>query len=139
MVLMIAACGGDGEAATTTTSVQSTTTISQGTTAVPDTSEPAIADLTGRWDNDTLVLEVNGDGEYVVITSGDSPETLMGGFVARDGSEFNFVTGTTGSCPGQTGVYEATFTDDELTLTLVDDPCVERVSGFEAPFSSVTD
>jgi hypothetical protein len=139
MVLMIAACGGDGEAATTTTSVQSTTTISQGTTAVPDTSEPAIADLTGRWDNDTLVLEVNGDGEYVVITSGDSPETLMGGFVARDGSEFNFVTGTTGSCPGQTGVYEATFTDDELTLTLVDDPCVDRASGFETPFSRATD
>lgn len=137
---MIAACGGDGEAATTTTSVQSTTsTIEDATTTVPATTEPAIADLTGRWENTTFVLEVNDGGEFVVITSGDSPETLMGGFVARDGSEFNFVTGTTGSCPGQTGVYEAAFTEDELTLTLVDDPCVERASGFEPPFSRATD
>ncbi len=139
-MLAIAACGGDGEAATTTTGGLSTTsTIEGGTTTVPVTTETAIADLTGRWENTTFVLEVNDDGEFVVMISGDSLETLMGGFVARDGSEFNFVTGTTGSCPGQTGVYEATFTDDELTLILVDDPCEERAAGFEEPFSSVTD
>jgi hypothetical protein len=139
MVLMIAACSGDGEAATTTTIVQSTTTTIEATTTVPITTEPAIADLTGKWENTTFLLEVNDGGEFVVMTSGASPETLMGGFVARDGSEFNFVTGTTGSCPGQTGVYEAMFTDDELTLTLVDDPCVDRASGFETPFSRATD
>jgi hypothetical protein len=58
----------------------------------------------------------------------------MGGFVARDGDRFSFVTYTTGGCPGQTGTYTATIEGDLLTLTMVEDPCEERAAGFGAPF-----
>ncbi|MGH8914079.1 MAG: hypothetical protein ACRDZM_06115, partial [Acidimicrobiia bacterium] len=97
-----------------------------------------LADLTGEWDNGTLVLMVNDAGEYVLNRSGEPGETLMGGFVARDGDQFNFVTGTTGTCPGQTGVYRATITAEELSLTLVDDPCPERAAGLEQPLTRMS-
>jgi hypothetical protein len=58
----------------------------------------------------------------------------MGGFVARDGDQFSFVTSTSGECPGQTGVYVATVEGDLLVLTLVEDPCETRATGFGAPF-----
>ena len=130
LVLHVTACGGNGEADSTTTSARV-----DETTTVVDPTAPTLSDLTGTWDNGTLVLEVNDGGEYVIRASGGSTEPLMGGFVARDGEQFSFVTTTTGECPGQTGIYEASFDDDALTLLLVDDPCEMRATGLDRPFT----
>jgi len=138
IVLVIAACGGDEEVISTTTTVSSATssTLGVATTTVVTPTEATLSDLTGTWENSILTLEVNDGGEFLVL--GGSGETLMGGFIARDGVQFNFVTSTTDECPGQTGVYEASIADEVLTLTLVDDPCELRASGFEDPFSTAT-
>lgn len=138
------ACGGDGGVGTTTTGEAATTAAARDTTttgpaAMTTGATVVLADLSGDWDNGSLSLRVNDSGEYVVSSSEDPTEILMGGFVARDGSDINFVTGTTGLCPGQTGVYRAATAGGELTLVLVEDPCQERASGFEQPFSRVTD
>lgn len=106
-----------------------------------DGPELAIADLSGSWANDSVVLRVNDAGDYVVLASGEAGregEPLMGGFVARDDRHFIFVTGLGGECPGQTGVYEASITEDRLTLTLVEDLCRSRSLGFEDPLSMQT-
>jgi hypothetical protein len=125
MVLTAAACGGDGESDATSEIRETTTT------------ELAISDLSGTWDNGSLVLRVNDEGDYEVGTPGpaDPVRVLMVGFITRDGDQLNFVTGFSGECAGQTGVYEASITDDVLTLTLVDDPCESRVEQFELSFS----
>jgi hypothetical protein len=96
------------------------------------TTGPILSDLTGTWANDAVVLEVNDGGEYILIEPGET-EPEMGGFVARDGDRFSFVTATTGSCPGQTGTYEASVEEGTLTLVLVEDPCRIRVAGFANP------
>ncbi|MGH8873254.1 MAG: hypothetical protein ACRDWS_14930 [Acidimicrobiia bacterium] len=103
--------------------------------------ELAISDLSGSWENDSVVLRVNDAGDYVVLASGEAgqEERLMGGFVARDDRQFIFVTGIGGECPGQTGVYQASITDDLLTLTLIEDLCESRSLGFGEPFSMRTD
>jgi hypothetical protein len=137
-VLVLVACGNTDIDSATTTSVggpSSTTTGLEASTT--STGEPSLSDLTGTWENDALAITVTDQGEYVILSSAtdDPAQALMGGFVARDGADFNFVTGTTGECPGQTGVYEATITADLLVLTLVEDPCEMRVSGFEAPLT----
>jgi len=139
IALAIAACGGDGGTIATTTTVSTATTSTSGdaTTTLVTPTEVTLSDLTGMWENSILTLEVNDGGEFLVL--GDSSEDLMGGFIARDGDQFNFVTSTTGECPGQTGVYEATIAADVLTLTFVDDPCEQRASGFEEPLTSVSD
>jgi len=131
LVACLAACGGNGGGSgTTSTGV----TVDENTITV-STTAATLSDLTGVWDNGVLVLEVNDSGEYVVMSSDGSTTVLMGGFVARDGDEFSFVTATTAECPGQTGTYVAVVEGDELTLTLVEDPCALRSSGFAAPFA----
>ena len=139
LLVAVAACGdGSGaEPTTTLTSVveDSTTTspVAPSTTSDP---EPSLSDLTGSWDNGTMVLSVTDQGEYVIASSGAaSGEVLMAGFVARDGDQFNFVTGTSGECPGQTGVYEATIDGSDLVLVVVDDPCQLRSDGFAETFA----
>jgi len=129
IVLAIVACGDDADPSTTTSTVQSTTTTEGVTTTVGEPTEVTLSDLTGTWENASLTLEVNDGGEFLVM--GDSTEPSMGGFIARDGAQFNFVTSTTGECPGQTGVYEASISNDTLTLVLIDDPCQLRATGFE--------
>jgi hypothetical protein len=139
LVAMVACGDGSGDEPTTTlTSVgeDSTTTsrVRPSTTAAP---EPSLSDLTGNWDNGTMVLSVTDQGEYVIASSGEagSGEVLMAGFVARDGDQFNFITATSGECPGQTGVYEATITASDLVLVVVDDPCQLRSTGFGQAFA----
>ena len=140
LALALVACG--ETTGTTTTSVaggpsttpssENDTTTSTNVTTIP---EPALSDLTGNWDNGTLILQINDAGEFLVLDSGDPSQTLMGGFVARDGTEFNFVTGTSGQCPGQTGVYEVATDGDTLRLALIDDPCETRSAGFADEFA----
>lgn len=144
LALGLVACGettgatstsGAGATSTTSSLANGTTTTTTSTTLTPTISEPALSDLTGNWDNGTLILQVNDAGEFLVLDSDDPEKTLMGGFVARDGTEFNFVTGTSGQCPGQTGVYEAATDGDTLRLTLIDDPCETRSAGFADEFA----
>jgi hypothetical protein len=59
----------------------------------------------------------------------------MGGFVAAMGSTVSFATDTNGECPAQTGNYKATLEGDTLTLTVSNDPCEARATGFTAPFT----
>ncbi len=107
------------------------------TTTAPPTTTATLSDLTGTWGNDQVVLEVNSGGEFIIARP-DQPDTpVMGGFVARDGDEFSFVTSTSGECPGQTGVYRASLAVGSLTLTLVDDPCPMRVAGFGEELASI--
>jgi hypothetical protein len=133
IVLTLVACGDDADPSTTTDSVQSSTTVDGVTTTVGEGAEATLSDLTGTWENVSLSLEVNDGGEFLVM--GGPNEPLMGGFIARDGAQFNFVTSTTGECPGQTGVYEASIEDDVLTLSLIEDPCQLRATGFEPAFA----
>lgn len=134
--ICLAACSGAADG-TTTTSVAATTTTSIAQTPSTSSPEPVLSDLTGDWDNGVMLLMVNDQGEFLVLESGsdDSGEPLMGGFVAREGGDVNFVTGINGECPGQTGVYAASFVDDTLVLTLVDDPCELRADGFADPWT----
>jgi len=134
--ICLAACSGAADGTTTSSSAATTTTSIAETTSTSST-EPVLSDLTGDWDNGVLVLMVNDQGEFLVMESGsdDSEEPLMGGFVAREGGDVNFVTGINGECPGQTGVYAASFVDDTLILTLVDDPCGLRAEGFADPWT----
>lgn len=131
LVLLVTGCAGTDEAGTST----STTTVPPTTTTAVTTTGATLSDLTGRWENQDLVLEVNSGGEYVIRDPDDGTGALMGGFVARDGDQFSFVTSTTGECPGQTGVYAATLNGTVLTLTIVDDPCAVRSAGFAMPLS----
>jgi hypothetical protein len=126
------ACGGNGEgnASTTSSPPDVTTTLAPTTTDVV-----TLSDLTGRWENESIVLEVNSGGEYVLRAPDDQAAALMGGFVARDDDRFSFVTGTTGECPGQTGTYVVEIDGDMLTLTLVDDPCESRSAALVEPLT----
>jgi len=135
--MSIFACGDADVAGTTTSAVEATSTTTNVGSSTTTSPEPALSDLTGTWENDALALVVSDQGEYVILSSptDDPDQALMGGFVARDGIEFSFVTGTTGECPGQTGVYEAAISADALVLTVVDDPCEMRVAGFDAPLT----
>ena len=102
-------------------------------------SDAVISDLSGSWENERSVLRVNDAGDYVVLgPDADPDQPLTGGFVAREQGNFIFVSGVTGECPGQTGVYFAEFEDDLLTLTVVDDPCAARVAWFEPVYTSAT-
>jgi hypothetical protein len=130
VAVLLTACGDSGGTSSTTTS---STSASPTTTNVVTTTGVTLTDLTGTWENDALRLEVNESGEYVVRDPADPGGALMGGFVARDGEQFSFVTSTSGECPGQTGVYVARIEGDFLSLTLVDDPCDFRATGFATP------
>jgi hypothetical protein len=130
VMVVVAACS-DGGATSTTSSSAS---MSPTTTAVVTSTEVTLTDLTGSWENGTLRLEVNEGGEYVVRDPEEPDGVLMGGFVARDGDQFSFVTSTSGECPGQTGTYRVSIEGDVLSMTLVDDPCEIRMAGFGTPF-----
>jgi len=107
--------------------------VSTPTTTGP---EPVISDLSGSWENERSVLRVNDAGDFVVLGPDADPDRpLTGGFVAREEGNFIFVSGVSGECPGQTGVYGAIIEDSALTLTLVDDPCTSRVAWFEPTFT----
>lgn len=96
-----------------------------------------LGDLSGEWANGTVVLRVNDAGEFLVQPAGPAEQALMGGFVARDDRRFVFVSQVEGECPGAAGAYLAEVNGDELTLTLEEDTCPERVAWFEAPFLRV--
>jgi hypothetical protein len=138
---LISACGEPAADPTTTstdpgtsTSPASTTTAAPAGTSTPPI--PVLSDLTGSWENERAVLRVNDAGDYVVLGPEANPDQpLTGGFVARDEVNVIFVSGVTGECPGQTGVYRAVVEDGTLTLTLVDDPCAARAAWFEPPFT----
>jgi hypothetical protein len=139
--ILLVACG-DGAGDPTTTSRIVTSTSSTGsttTTVLASTSTPAVpvlSDLTGNWENELAVLRVNDAGDYVVLgPDADPDQPLTNGFVARDEVNVIFVSGVSGECPGQTGVYGAVVDDTTLTLTLVDDPCTARAGWFELPFT----
>jgi hypothetical protein len=107
--------------------------VSTPTTTGPD---PVISDLSGSWENERSILRVNDAGNFVVLgPDADSDRPLTGGFVAREEGNFIFVSGVSGECPGQTGVYGATIEDGALMLTVVDDPCTSRVAWFESTFT----
>jgi hypothetical protein len=139
LLVAMAACGdgsGDEPTTTVTSLVEDSTTTSRVASSTTADPEPSLSDLTGSWDNGTMVLSVTDQGEYVIASSeAASGEVLMAGFVARDGDQFNFVTGTGGECPGQTGVYEATINDSALVLVVIDDPCQLRSAGFAETFA----
>ncbi len=131
IVVSLVGCGDNGETSelTTTSTVGAATST---TLEVTTTTGVTLSSLTGTWVNEDLVLEVNDGGEFVLRLPSDQAGALMGGFVARDGDELSFVTSTTGECPGTTGVYGVVVSEDSLTLTVVDDPCPVRASGFES-------
>jgi hypothetical protein len=109
---------------------------------VPGSGPPlALSDLTGSWANDTVTLQVNDAGDFLVLPTGDPDEVapLLDGFVARDEEDLIFVTGVGGECPGQSGVYGAAIDAGILTLSLVEDPCPVRVAWFEPPLARVGD
>lgn len=109
---------------------------------VPGSGPPlALSDLTGSWANDTVTLQVNDAGDFVILPAGDPVEAdpLLGGFVARDEEDLIFVTGVGGECPGQSGVYAAAIDEATLTLSLVEDPCPVRAAWFETPLARVGD
>jgi hypothetical protein len=112
------------------------------TASVTGTGQPlALSDLTGSWSNDSVTLQVNDSGDYLILPAGDPDEAdpLLGGFVARDEEDLIFVTGVGGECPGRSGVYGAAIEAGTLTLSLVEDPCPARVSWFQAPLARVGD
>jgi hypothetical protein len=137
-LVLLVSCG-DPAADPTTSTAESSTTSSSTTTATSTTSTlpvPVLSDLTGNWENERAALRVNDAGDYVVLgPDADPDQPLTGGFVARDEVNVIFVSGVTGECPGQTGVYGAVVDEDTLTLTLVDDPCTARAGWFELPFT----
>ena len=118
--------------------VVATSSTSVATTSSTTASEVALSDLVGNWDNGQLFLQILDDGSYQVLATptADPNEPLLGGFVARDGVNFIFVTNIYAECPGETGVYEVLKTDDQLMLTLVDDPCEFRATRFVEPWES---
>lgn len=96
-----------------------------------------LGDLSGEWANGTVTLSINDEGEFLVQPAGSAEQALMGGFVARDDRRFVFVSRVEGECPGATGAYRAEVSRDELTLTLEEDTCPERVAWFESSFLRV--
>jgi hypothetical protein len=139
--VLLVSCGdaaGDptttSEAGTSTSSTGSTTTSVPASTTAPPI--PVLSDLTGNWENERAVLRVNDGGDYVVLgPDADADQPLTVGFVARDEVNVIFVSGVSGECPGETGVYGAVIDEETLTLTLVDDPCTARAGWFELPFT----
>jgi hypothetical protein len=136
-VLLVAACGETAGDSTTTSTLGTTTSSTLPTTTTTSTPGiPVLSDLTGAWANDRAVLQVNDAGDYMVLgPDADPDQPLTLGFVARDDVNVIFVSGVNGSCPGETGVYNAVVDGETLTLTLVDDPCIARTEWFELPFT----
>jgi hypothetical protein len=106
---------------------------SQGTAGL------GLSDLVGDWDNGELLMQIADDGSYQVLGNSDSYPAgpLMGGFVAREGKDLNFVTDLFGDCAGMVGVYSALIDNDTLALTLVEDPCAFRAASFTQVWDDV--
>jgi hypothetical protein len=134
---LLVACGPDEGVDTTTTTLAPSTT----TTAAPTTTswEVGLPDLVGDWDNGELFLQIADDGSYQVLESADSDpdDPVIGGFLARDGADLNFVTNLFGECAGVTGVYGVELDEGQMLLTLVDDPCQYRSTRFIEPWEPV--
>ncbi|MGH8948180.1 MAG: hypothetical protein ACRDXF_04900 [Acidimicrobiia bacterium] len=138
--LLMTSCGDAAGDSTTTLSATSTSSsnVSTSTAPAPNSTPPipVLSDLTGNWENQRAVLRVNEAGDYLVLgPDADPDQPLTVGFVARDEVNVIFVSGVSGECPGQTGVYGVVVDDDALTFTLVDDPCAARAAWFELPFA----
>ncbi len=127
VVVLVAACSPGAASESTTTGAPEATSTSAATT----TTGLTLSDLTGDWANESGTLQVNSGGEFLLVSGASE----VSGFVARDGDEVNFVTSTSGDCPGDTGAYTVTIATDMLTLDLVDDPCSIRVEVFAVPLS----
>ena len=115
-----------------------TSSTSVAASSTTTTSEVVLSDLVGDWVNSELFLQVADDGSYQVLETptADPNDPLLGGFLARDGTNVIFVTNIYGECAGQTGVYQAAITDGQLALTLVDDPCQFRAVRFVVPWET---
>jgi hypothetical protein len=113
-------------------------TVEVGGTTTTSGDDFTLSDLTGDWDNGRLFLQIADDGSYQVLETADSDpaDPLMGGFIARDGSNLSFVTDIYGECGGETGVYEVLMSEGQLILILVDDPCEFRSDRFVDPWES---
>ncbi len=136
-LLLVAACGNDPAGDTTSTTGPITTNDGQATTT--STGDIGLPDLVGDWDNGELFLQFADDGSYQVLeaANADPNDPVMGGFVARDGADINFVTDVFGECAGMTGVYSVAIEGGQLLLTLVDDPCQFRATRFAEPWEPV--
>ena len=123
-----AACSSPVEGGGTSTSAVDSSSTTTG--------EVVLSDLVGEWGNGEWFLQIADDGLYQVLEepTSDPNDPLMGGFLARDGANVNFVTDVYGECAGQTGVYEVLLVDARLTLILVDDPCESRATRFVEPW-----
>lgn len=124
--------------ATALTATACSLTVQVGDTSTTTGDDFTLSDLTGDWDNGRLFLQVADDGSYQVLETADSDpaDPLMGGFIARDGSNLSFVTDIYGECGGETGVYEVLISEGEMILILVDDPCEFRSDRFVDPWES---
>ena len=104
------------------------------------TGEPvALSDLTGNWESDTHVLQVEDGGTYELFElgpDGSKSSTGLFGFIALQDGLLIFPAGASpGPCSGETGVYFGEVRDADLYLAAVDEPCALRQEAFEAPWS----
>ncbi|HSJ84735.1 MAG TPA: hypothetical protein VLA91_13040 [Acidimicrobiia bacterium] len=104
------------------------------------TVEPvALSDLTGMWESETHVLQVDDGGTYELLElrpDGSTRGTDLFGFIALQDGLLIFPAGASpGPCSGETGVYFGEVRDGELYLAAVDEPCALRQEAFEAPWS----
>ena len=99
----------------------------------------ALSDLTGVWESDTHVLQVDDGGTYELLEltpNGSTSSTDLFGFIALQDGLLIFPAGASpGPCSGETGVYFGEVRDEELHLAAVDEPCALRQEAFEADWS----
>jgi hypothetical protein len=136
MILVVTACSPAATTDSTASTLASSSTTTPSTRTSSTSSEVTLSDLVGDWDNGQLFLQIADDGSYQILetATSDPSDPLMGGFVARDGSNLNFVTDIYGECGGETGVYGGAMKDGQLVFTLVDDPCEFRATQFVEPW-----
>jgi hypothetical protein len=107
----------------------------------PDsTGEPvALSELTGTWESETHVLQVDDGGSYELLKlspDGSTSGTDLFGFIAVQDELLIFPAGASpGPCSGETGVYFGEVREGELYLAAVDEPCPLRREAFEAAWS----
>ena len=98
--------------------------------------DPA-ADLYGEWrTNPGSIMSFLEDGSFNTVYAPWGPEPFGWGTYTFDGQTLTLVTtGGDRGCPeGQTGIYEARFTDDNsLSLSLVEEECGARTEIAASP------
>lgn len=79
--------------------------------------------------NDSITLHIKMDSSYVTMSTTGDPVVRSVCKISADTLSFTDYDGQY-ACPGQTGRYKLSVPDDgsSLTLTLIDDPCDNRVS-----------